>query len=171
MAPTAGNVSLIGAMGKDRGLGFSNELSWRLPDDLKRFKGITRGHAVIMGRKTYESIGGPLPERKNIVITRNAGYRAPGCTVVGSMEEAMKVARTGSSESGAEVFVIGGAEAYKLGLPYADKMYLTFVDADVPADAFFPEFDEKEWRVVKEEKHERDEKHAHSFVFKVYERE
>jgi len=161
-------ISMIGAMGKSRELGFGNKLPWHLPDDLKRFKELTRGHAVIMGRKTFESIGRPLPERKNIVITRDHAYVAPGCTVVGSFEEALKEAR--DTEGDGEVFIIGGAEIYKLALPMADKMYLTFVDAEREADAFFPEFKEGEWNVVQEESHPADDRHLYAFTFRVYER-
>ena len=158
-------VSMIGAMGRNRGLGFGNKLPWHLPDDLKRFKELTKGHAVIMGRKTFGSIGRPLPDRKNIIITRDPHYSAPGCTVVNSMEAALKEA----GDEG-EVFIIGGAEIYMLGLPFADKMYLTFVDAAPNADAYFPEFNEGEWRIVQSEPHSADGKHSYSFVFKVYER-
>ncbi len=159
------NVSLIAAMGKNRELGFGNELPWHLPDDLRRFNALTRGHAVLMGRKTYESIGKPLPERKNIVVTRDANYAAPGCIVAHSIEETISVAGNDN-----EIFIIGGGEIYKLALPLANKMYLTFVDAEIPADTFFPEFNESEWWVTKSESHEQDEKHAYPFVFKIFER-
>jgi dihydrofolate reductase len=158
-------VSLIAAMGENRELGLDNRLPWHLPDDLKRFKAITKNHAVIMGRKTYESIGKPLPNRKNIIVTRNKNYKAEGCTVVNSIEEAINEA--GDDH---EVFVIGGSEIYAAALPRADKMYLTFVATSLAADARFPEFNEKEWRILGEEPHARDEKHPHSFVYKVYER-
>ena len=160
-------IVLMAAIGKNRELGFGNKLPWHLPDDLKRFKEITRGHAIIMGRKTYESIGKALPERKNIVVTRNAGYQAPGAVVVDSIEEALREA---SAAAGEDVFVIGGGEIYKLALPFADKMYLTFVDAEIPADTYFPEFNEGEWRVTGAVPHEADEKHLYRFIFKTYER-
>lgn len=170
------NISIIAAVGRKRELGFGNKLPWHLPDDLKRFKALTRGYAVVMGRKTYQAIGRPLPERTNIIITRNKDFTAPGCVVVGSMEEAIAAAEKtngdaggGAAESG-EVFVIGGAEIYKLALPLANKMYLTHVDADMDADVYFPEFNEKEWRVGATEPHGADEKHPHSFIFKIYER-
>ena len=158
-------ITLIGAIGKNRELGLGNKLLWHLPDDLKRFKEVTRGHAVIMGRKTYESIGRPLPERKNIIITRDAEYAAPGCEVVHSIEEALK---TVSGDN--EAFVIGGGEIYKLALPYANKMDLTLVDVEQRADAYFPEFNSEEWRVTSEEVHEADERHPCRFVFRVYEK-
>lgn len=158
-------ISIIAAMGSNRGLGFDNKLPWHLPDDLKRFKTLTTEHAIILGRKTYESIGKPLPNRKNIVVTRNPNYEAPGCIVVPSMEAALREAAGDN-----EVFVIGGAEIYALGLPHADKMYLTLVDADVPASVFFPKFNEEGWHITKTEAHDKDEKHPYSFVFNVYEK-
>ncbi len=156
-------ISIIAAMGKNRELGLEGKLPWHLPDDFKRFKNLTTGHAVIMGRKTFESIGKPLPQRKNIIITRDAAYAAPGCVVVHSMEEAFKAAADDT-----ETFVVGGAEIYKLALPYAHKMYLTLVDAAPQADAYFPEFDKSEWTVAQEEPHPSDEKHQYPFVFTVF---
>jgi dihydrofolate reductase len=158
-------VSIIEAMGNNRELGFKNKLLWHLPDDLQRFKELTRGHTVIMGRKTYDSIGRPLPERKNIIITRNPDYEAPGCTFADSMEAALAEAKDDP-----EIFIIGGAEIYKLALPYADRLYLTLVDAQPEADVFFPEFNESEWQLIKTEPHGKDEKHPYSFVFKIYEK-
>ncbi len=159
----------MAAMGKHRELGFGNKLPWHLPDELKRFRDITRGHVVIMGRKTYESIGKALPERKNIVITRNADFQAPGATVVSSIEDAFKEAGKEAGEN-AEFFVVGGGKIYALALPYADKMYLTFVDAEIPADTYFPEFNEDEWRVIETVSHEADERHKYGFTFKTYEK-
>jgi len=157
-------ISLIASVGKNYELGNENTLAWRLPDDLKRFKALTTGHAVIMGRKTFESIGRPLPNRDNIVVTRNKSYKPEGVIVVDSIEAAIKVAKS------EEVFIIGGGQIYALGLPYANKMYLTIIDASAKADAFFPKFDEKEWRIVSEEHHAKDEKHAQAFTYKVFER-
>lgn len=158
-------ISLIAAMGRNRELGLANKLPWHLPDDLKRFKKLTRGHTVIMGRKTYESIGKPLPERKNIVITRDPSYRAAGCAVVNSMEDALREAGADS-----ENFVIGGAEIYALALPFADKIYLTAVDAERQADAYFPKFEGEQWRVITTEPHQADGEHIYPFVFKIYEK-
>lgn len=158
-------LSLILAIGKNNEIGFGNKLPWHLPDDLKRFKETTREHSVIMGRKTYESIGRLLPERKNIIITRDKSYRAEGAVIVSSIEEAIK-----ECENEDEAFVIGGGEICKLALPYASQMYLTHVDTELPADSFFPEFDQKEWRVTSEEFHSKDEKHLYDFTFKRYER-
>ena len=164
------NISIIGAMGRNREFGLGDQLPWHLPDDLKHFKALTRGHTVIMGRKTYESIGKPLPDRKNIVITRNKDFKAGGCVVVGSFEEALAEAKNDGTVNDPEVFVIGGAEIYKLALPHANKIYLTQVDASPEADKYFPEFDEREWRLVKEVSHARDEKHSYAFILKEYER-
>ena len=158
-------ISLILAIGKNNEIGFGNKLPWHLPDDLKRFKEITRGHTVIMGRKTYESIGRLLPERKNIIITRDKAYTIKGATIVSSIEEAIK-----ECEKEDEAFVIGGGEICKLALPYAKKMYLTHVNTELPADSFFPEFNVKEWNIISEEFHPRDEKHNYEFTFKIYEK-
>jgi len=158
-------LSAILAMDKNRGIGFGNKLPWHLPDDLKRFKEITRGHSVIMGRKTYESIGRLLPERKNIIVTRDKGYKAEGAVIAHSIEEAIEEVKNEE-----ESFVIGGGEIVKLALPYLNKMYLTLVDTEIPADSFFPEFDEAEWKTVSEETHASDAKHPHRFTYKVYER-
>ena len=158
-------LSCVIAFGKNRGLGFGNKLPWHLPDDLKHFKEITRGHTVIMGRKTFDSMGRLLPERKNIIITRDRSYQVPGATLVHSIEEAIEKVKDEK-----EVFVIGGGEIVKLALPYLDRMYLTHVEAEVPADSFFPEFDPEEWKVVSEKFHPKDEKHLYDFTFKIYER-
>lgn len=158
-------LSTVIAFGENRGIGFGNNLPWNLPDDLKRFKEITRGHTVIMGRKTYESIGRLLPERKNIIITRDNSYEVPGGIVVHTFEEAIS-----QCQSEDEVFVIGGGEILKIALPYLNKMYLTHVNATVPADSFFPEFNADEWKIASEEYHPKDENHAFDFTFKVYEK-
>jgi dihydrofolate reductase len=158
-------ISIIAAMGKNRELGFQNKLPWSLPDDLKHFREVTRGHAVIMGRKTHEAVGRVLPDRKNIIITRDAAYQAEGCVIVHTIEDAIAAAQGDD-----EVFVIGGAEIYKLALPYAQKMLLTFIDVAPQADAYFPEFDESEWRIVDSVPHEKDGEHPYQFIFKTYER-
>lgn len=130
-------ISLIAAIARNRTIGKNNELPWRIPEDTKRFRKLTTGHVVIMGRKTFESIGRPLRERTNIVITRDTGYRAEGCTVVHSIEDALKEAKRIERE---EVFVIGGGEIYKATLPSADRLYLTIIDKDFEGDVFFPEY-------------------------------
>lgn len=132
-------ISMIAAIGKNRELGKGNDLLWKIPEDLKRFKEITKGHSVIMGRKTYESIGRPLPNRTNIVITRDLNWAAEGVFPVASMEEAIELAKLKPGND--ELFVIGGAQMYTLGLSYADKLYLTLIDDVKEADSFFPEYE------------------------------
>jgi len=149
-------VAAIAAIGKNRELGKDNKLLWRIPEDLKRFKAMTAGHPVIMGRKTFESIvgylGGPLPGRTNIVVTRSPGrLLARGVTSVGSIEEAIQKAREADSE---EIFVIGGASVYQGALPYVDRLYLTIVDDEKDADSFFPAYEKEFARIVHEEAHE-----------------
>jgi dihydrofolate reductase len=153
------------AFGKNRGLGFGNKLPWHLPDDLKRFKETTKGHSVIMGRKTYESIGRLLPERRNIIITRDLSYKVEGAEIAHSIEEAIEKVKNEK-----EAFVIGGAEILKIALPYIGKMYLTHVDAEVEADSFFPEVDFSKWKIIYEEFHPKDERHAYEFTYKIWEK-
>ncbi len=130
-------LSLIAAVAENRCIGHENRLPWHLPEDLKRFREITRGHPVIMGRKTFESIGRPLPQRQNIVISRDPNYSACGVETVTSLEQAIEKA---SAQNPKEIFVIGGAEIYRLALPYADRLYLTLIHQEVPGDAFFPDW-------------------------------
>lgn len=157
-------VSLILAMADNRVIGRDNELPWHLPADLRRFKEMTVGHAIVMGRKTWESIGRPLPRRRSIVVSRNPSYRAAGADVAGSLEEALRLA--GDDD---EVFVIGGAAVFAAALPRADRVYLTRVHAEVPGDVRCPPLGGC-WELVAEERHEADERHAHPFTFQVYER-
>ncbi|MAG91893.1 type 3 dihydrofolate reductase [Candidatus Woesearchaeota archaeon] len=138
-------ISLIAAMGRNRVIGKDNSLPWKLPEDMKRFKELTSGKTVIMGRKTFESIGRPLPNRKNIIITRDQNYKAEGCIVVHSVEDALKNADNN------EVMVIGGAQIYDLFLSKANKMYLTLIDHDFEGDAYFPEYNKDEWKEVSRE--------------------
>jgi dihydrofolate reductase len=139
-------VSLLVAVARNRVIGRDNGLPWHLPDDLKRFKTLTLGHAVVMGRRTYESIGRPLPGRENIVVTRQAGYAAPGCRVAHSLEAAL------SAAAGAKrVFVIGGADIFALALPLATRLDMTEIDADIEGDVAFPVWDRSEWREVSRE--------------------
>ena len=134
-------VSLIVAASQNNVIGKNNQLPWRLPEDLKRFKQLTMGHPILMGRKTFESIGKPLPGRTNIVITRQRGLEACGAAVVHSMEEALQIC-----EGQEEVFVIGGAEIYKQALPLADRIYLTHIDQDFEGDTFLPAIDPAQWK-------------------------
>jgi dihydrofolate reductase len=160
-------VSLIVAMDARGIIGRQGELPWHLPADLKRFKSLTLGHPVVMGRKTFESIGRPLPGRTNIVISHDERYHAPdGVIVVNSFDAAM--ARCAAEE---EVFVIGGESIYRLALERADRLYVTRVHAAVDGDARFPAPGLSGWKLVSEESHGTDERHAHEFTFQVYERE
>lgn len=148
---------MICAVGKNLAIGRKNKLIWNLPNDLKHFKEVTLGRTVIMGDKTFESIGCPLLNRKNIVVTLIKNYEAPGCEVRNSLEEVLKEYKNSEEE----VFVIGGATIYKLSLPYADKLYLTLVD-DAPedADAFFPDYSEFKKEISREEHEENGIKYA-----------
>ncbi len=157
-------TALIVAASENNVIGNKGKIPWNLPADLKYFRKLTEGHLVIMGRKTYESIGHPLPRRRNIVISRQEGFKAEGCEVVKSLEEALKIA-----EGEGEVFVIGGGEIYKQALPLADRVYLTRVHAQIEGEAFFPEVS-KGWVEMSREPHEADAEHAHSFTFFTYER-
>jgi dihydrofolate reductase len=150
--------SLVVAMARNRVIGRDNALPWRLPADLAYFKRVTMGHPVIMGRRTHESIGRPLPGRMNIVVSRNPGYSAPGCIVVPSLEAAWAAA--GDAE---EVAVIGGTSLFEAALPGADRIHLTEVDAEVPGDTWFPEFDRSEWAETEVERHPRDGRHEYPF--------
>jgi len=132
-------ISAIAAIGKNRELGKDGDLIWRIKEDLGRVKALTTGHPIIMGRKTYESIGHPLPNRTNIVITRDASYTTEGCVVTTSLEEALNKARF--AEGADEIFIFGGAEIYNIALPVTDRLYLTIIDAeDAHADTYFPDY-------------------------------
>jgi len=158
-------ISLIFAMDRNRLIGKNNELPWYLPADLQYFKRTTSGHTVIMGRKTYDSIGKPLPNRKNVVITRDSHLRLEGCTTCTSVPEALDI--IGAEE---EAFVIGGAEVYKQFLPVADRMYITFIDESFEGDAYFPPYEEEHWRLIQNEQGIKDEKNPYEHRFTVWER-
>ena len=151
-------ISLIAAMGKNRVIGKDNSLPWKLPEDMKRFKEITSGKPVIMGRKTFESIGRPLPNRLNIIITRDKNYKAEGCIVVHSINEALKAA-----EGNSEVMIIGGEQIFREFLPMANRMYLTLIDEDFEGDAYFPEYNKNEWKEVHRGEHKNDN-YKYAFV-------
>ena len=157
-------ISLIAAMGKNREIGDHGKIPWRIPKDFAHFKELTEQHAIIMGRKTFESIGIALPNRRNIIITRQKDFHAAGCTVVDSLDAALSLAGNG------EVFVIGGAEVYREALSKASRMYLTFIDADFSADTYFPEFDVDEWREVKVTSGIQDEKNPYHYTFVTFEK-
>lgn len=148
--------SLVVAVARNGVIGRDNALPWRLPADLAHFKRVTMGHPVVMGRRTYESIGKPLPGRRNIVVTHNRGFEAPGCTVVGSLEEAWRAA----GDAG-EVCIIGGTTLFAETLPIADVIHLTEVEADVPGDTYFPAFDRREWDEKEVARHPADEKNGY----------
>ena len=153
-------LSIVVAAAADDVIGNRNALPWRLPDDLKRFKAITMGKPVLMGRKTFESIGKPLIGRTNIVLTRDTSLRLDGCTTVGSIEDALLAA--GSVQ---ELMVIGGAEIYRQVLPRTDVIYLTRVHAQIEGDTRFPEVVWDDWIELESEYHAADERHAHAFTF------
>ena len=157
-------LNLIAALGKNGVIGIGNRLPWQLPDDLRHFKALTLGHPVLMGRKTFESLGRPLPGRRNIVITRNAHYRPEGAEVAGSIEQALALC-----QGAQEVFFIGGADIYRQALPLAERLHLTEVDASPAGDAFFPAFDRARWR-ESARVGRRDEGSGLGYAFVTYER-
>lgn len=159
-------ISMIAVIGANtRALGMNNQLLWHISEDLKRFKSITSGHPVIMGRVTYESIGKPLPGRTNIIVTRNEHFKADGCKVSNSVEDAIELAKEMDDE---EIFIIGGAEIYRLGMPYANRLYLTLVDSDKAGDVYFPEYYNEFTKVVEEEQSFQE---GLSFTYIILERE
>jgi dihydrofolate reductase len=153
----------IAAAAENNALGKDNKLVWHLPDDFKRFKQITTGHHIILGRKTFESFPKPLPNRTHVIITRNKNYKAEGCIIVNSIEEALKIVPKNE-----DTFIIGGAEIYRQSLHLSDKIELTRVHTTCEADAFFPEIDAEEWKITNEEFHPKDEKHNFDFTFLTY---
>ena len=171
-------ISLLVAVAENRVIGRDGRLPWYLPADLKYFKKLTRGHTVIMGRKTHESIierlGKPLPKRRSLVLSRDPSYQAPGVEVAASLEQALELAggEPGVTLEAGErnIFVIGGAAVFAEALPQADRLYLTRVHAEVEGAVFFPEIDAESWRLISEERHETDERHAYPFSFLVFDR-
>lgn len=159
-------LSIIAAIGKNNELGRDNQLLWNLPADMKHFREKTSDHPVVMGSKTFESIGRPLPNRRNIVIARDTEYKKDGVEIVHSIEKVMDLFKNAESE----VFVIGGGQIYKAMLPFAQKLYITHVDASLPADTFFPEINPAEWQETDNETHGSDEKNAYAYTFTTYER-
>ena len=160
-------LSIIVAVGKNNETGFRNMLPWHLPADLRRFKELTTGHPVVMGRNTFESLpNGPLLNRQNIVLSRNPNFSHENCMVFSSLADAM-IKLSGENE----VYIIGGSQLYRQALPYADKLYLTRVHASFPeADAFFPEISLTDWKKMNEEWHPADAKNRYSFTFYEFER-
>lgn len=158
-------ISLIAAIDENRGLGKNNQLLFKIPEDMKRFRELTTGHIVVMGRKTFESIGHPLPNRTNIVVTRDRAYDAPGCIVVHSLEQALEKAQVAATSYAAdkqEIFIIGGGELYKQSIDKTDKLYLTLVDGVYEADTFFPDYSQFLNEVFR--KDSRNEKYSYTFL-------
>lgn len=163
-------ISLIAAITKNHVIGKNNDLPWHLPDDMKYFMQTTKAHHVIMGRKNYESIPEkfrPLPNRTNIVVTRQKDFHASGCKIVNSLEEGIAIARAAGEK---ELFIIGGSEIYALGMPYADQLYLTEINAILDGDTYFPSFEKTQWVEKSRTHHEADARHAHAFDFVIYQK-
>ena len=160
-------ISLLVAMDENRGIGIENRLPWHISTDLKRFKKLTMGHCIILGRKTYESIGRPLPGRRMIVLTRNPAYQANGCLIAHSLDEAINLARV-SGES--EVFVIGGSEIFSQVIDIADRVYLTLVHTRSNVDVYFPDLDDTQWRQIESGYYPAGEKDQHPHTYCVLER-
>jgi len=158
-------ISLIVAMDQNRIIGLNYTLPWRLPADLKYFKAITMGKPIIMGRKTHDSIGRALPGRENVVLSREAGYQAQGCTVLGSLEEVYQ--RFAGTD---EIMIMGGADLYAQTLDKAQRIYLTEVHAEVEGDTYFPEFDREAWEENKRQDFKKDEKNQYDYSFVILER-
>ncbi|MEL7002119.1 MAG: dihydrofolate reductase [Bacteroidota bacterium] len=163
-------ISMIAAVAANRVIGKDNDLIWNLPDDMKFFMTKTSGHNIILGRKNYESLPKkyrPLPNRVNIIMTRNQDYEAEGAVIVGSLTDAIHTAEENGEK---EVFIIGGGEIYKLGLDVADTMYITEINAEFDGDAYFPQYDQKIWKEVERIHHPKDERHDYDFDFVTYQR-
>ncbi|WP_188406973.1 dihydrofolate reductase [Psychroflexus salis] len=156
---------MIAAASENDGLGKNNDLVWHLPDDFKRFKQLTTGHHIIMGRKTFESFPKPLPNRVHIILSRDKNYTAENCLIAHCLEDALQLAKADKNP-----FIIGGGEIYKLALPFADEIELTRVHTTIDADAFFPKFNNENWHIIKKEFHPKDEKHEHSFTYQTWQR-
>jgi dihydrofolate reductase len=165
MSQNKPRVSVIAALARNRVIGIENRLPWRLPEDLAHFKALTLNHPILMGRKTFESLGRPLPGRTNIVITRNPDYRPEGCLVAASIPAAIALCMDAD-----EIFFIGGADLYAQAIPFADRLYLTEVDIEVDGDAWFPNYDRSAFREVARESHRGEKGDALGFDFVVYER-
>jgi dihydrofolate reductase len=158
------SISFIFAMDRNRAIGMNNKLPWHLPGDLKFFKTVTMGHPILMGRKTYESIGKPLPGRRNVILTQNFEFQAEGCEVIHSVQEAAQAFQD------QELFVIGGAEIFRLFASDVDKMYITYIEHEFEADTYITELDLSEWTLVSSEQGERNEKNPYEYYFRIYQR-
>ena len=160
-------ISLIAAAAENNVIGRNNDLPWKLPDDMKFFVKTTKGHHILMGRKNLESFGKLLPNRTNIILTRDENFEFEGAEIFNELDAAINLAKSNGED---ELMVIGGGEIYKQCLPFADKIYLTRIHAEIEGDVFFPELDEKYWELKSSLAHEKDEKHKYAFTFKEYER-
>lgn len=160
-------LSAIAAAAENRVIGKDNKMPWHMPADLKHFKTLTSGHPVLMGRKTYESIGKPLPNRTNIIMTRDMNYSAPDCIIVNTVEAAVSMADELEMD---EIFVIGGAEVYRQLLSQIQRIYLTEIHHQFEGDAYFPELNPDEWKEVSRERHAADENNKYDYSFVVLER-
>ena len=158
-------ISLIVAMADQRVIGYKNQLPWHLPADLRHFKTMTLNKPIVMGRKTYESIGKPLPQRTNIILTTDPAYEVAGCEVIHAPMEAMEIASKAE-----ELVIIGGSRVYTAYLPFADRIYMTVVEAEVQGDTFFPELDEAAWKLVSREDHLADARNSYGYGFLMWER-
>lgn len=155
-------IAAIVAMAENRVIGINNQLPWHLPADLHHFKQLTTGHAILMGRKTHESIGRPLPNRLNLIMSRDRSYMADGCVTVSSLDEALAEA---AKQHHTQLFVIGGAEIYQLLMPQISQLYLTIVHQTVNGDAVFPAIDQQQWEELDRVRHEADEKNTFAYSF------
>lgn len=156
-------ISIIVACSENNVIGKDNGLIWRLSNDLKRFKALTTGHAIVMGRKTFESIGRPLPNRRNIILSKNLGAM-DGCEIMRSTDEVLELAKSTDEE----LFIIGGGQVYEQFLPFADKLYLTLVHTEAEGDTFFPDLNRDEWTEVARESFKADEKNEFDYEFVDY---
>ena len=165
--PSRGRRIMIAAAGLQNELGKDNQLMWHLPDDFKRFKSLTIGHPIIMGRKTFESFPKPLPKRRHIIISRNTAYTVdyPDCTIVHSLEAALEAVPENET-----VYIIGGGEIYRQALPFSDTIELTRVEGSFEADTYFPSIDPHHWELVASTEHSADERHAYAFRYETYKR-
>ncbi|OGM14487.1 hypothetical protein A3A76_05810 [Candidatus Woesebacteria bacterium RIFCSPLOWO2_01_FULL_39_23] len=160
-------VSIIVAVAENNVIGAKNKLPWYLPADLKHFKELTTGHHILMGQKTYESIGKPLPDRVNIILSEDPNYHAKECIVVNSINEGVELAK---SENEHEFFIIGGASVYKQMLPFTDKIYMTKIHNNFDGDVYFPNIDDKNWREISKESHTKDDKNPFDYDFIILEK-
>ncbi len=160
-------ISCIVAKAKNNVIGLNNKMPWHISEDLKYFKRVTSGHCIILGRKNYLSIGRPLPNRTNIVVTRDKSFEAKGCAIMNSIESALKYAFENGEK---EAFIIGGGQIYEQTIEYWDKLYITEIDEEFEGDVFFPELDYNEWKLIEEECFEKSESNKYRFCFNAYER-